>query len=129
MSHDDFLDPTTAPFWTGAEKRQLLIQKCPACGHAQFFPRPMCLACSRATPDWIEASGDATLYSVTTVRTQVLPELPAPYLVGLVDLDEGPRLVAGIAGTRATIGSRLRLEWRERAGLPPVPVFRPVSET
>ena len=61
---------------------------------------------------------------MTTVRVPVTEELKPPYLLALVDLDEGVRLLTNIAGETAAIGDRLALDWRARDGLPPLPVFK-----
>ena len=122
-----FGDPTTAPFWAAARERRLLIQKCRTCGSHQFYPRPICLACGAAEVEWVQARGAGTIHSMTTMRLQVLPELPPPYVVALVELEEGPRLLTNIVGGGCAIGDPVRLAWRERAGAPPLPVFEPAG--
>ena len=74
--------------------------------------------------EWVEAAGTGTIYSVTTVRVPVMDELKPPYFLALVDLDEGPRLLTNIDGERARIGDRVTVAWRERDGLPPLPIFK-----
>ena len=60
---------------------------------------------------------------MTTVHmTQDAAFIP-PYIVAIVELDEGPRLLTQITGQPALIGDRVRLEWHERARLPPLPFF------
>lgn len=121
-------DPTTEPFWQACAERRLTVQRCRACGHHQFYPRPFCLACESADVAWTEVSGRATIYSLTTVRIPVAEELAPPYLLALVDLDEGPRLLTNIEAETARIGDAVRVSWRERAGgLPPLPVFVPAG--
>lgn len=122
-----FGDPTTAAFWAAARERRLLIQRCRTCKTHQFYPRPMCLACGAADLEWVEARGTGTIHSMTTMRLPVLPELPPPYVVALVELDEGPRLLTNIVGGDCAIGDPVRLAWRERAGAPPLPVFEPAA--
>ena len=75
--------------------------------------------------DWVEANGTGTVYSVTTVRIPVIEDLTPPYLLALVDLDEGPRLLTNIESEGASIGDRVRIAWRSRRGLPPLPIFKP----
>ena len=120
-------DPTTRPFWEAAVERRLVVQRCTACGHHQFYPRPFCLACQATDLGWAECSGGATVYSQTEVGLRVLPGLEPPYLCAVVQLDEGPRLTTNIVGGATAIGDRVRVAWREREGLPPVPVFEPAS--
>ncbi|MGE3875363.1 MAG: Zn-ribbon domain-containing OB-fold protein [Parvibaculaceae bacterium] len=121
-------DPTTEPFWQACVEGRLIVQRCAACGTHQFYPRPFCLACESATLDWAEAQGTGTIYSLTTMRLPVSPDLPPPYLLALVDLDEGPRLLTNIEAKTAAIGDRVRVAWRKREGLPPLPVFVPAEQ-
>jgi uncharacterized OB-fold protein len=119
-------DPLTQPFWEAAGRRELIIQQCSACGHYQFYPRPFCLACQSDGVAWVVAAGTGTIYSQTTVHVQVAPGLTPPYVVAVVELDEGPRLTTNIVNGATQIGGRVRVAWRERADLPPLPVFEPV---
>lgn len=117
----------TAPFWEAAARRELIIQRCRACGAHQFYPRPFCLACDATDLVWVAAAGTGTVYSMTTVHMQVSPEFVPPYIVAIVQLDEGPRLMTNIVERACTIGDRVQVTWRERAGAPPLPVFRPLG--
>ena len=120
----EIADPVTWPFWEAASRRVLLVQRCSACGSAQFYPRGFCLKCQSLDLGWIEASGKAVVHSVVTVRIPVTPELEPPYQVALVDLEEGVRLLTNISGEDAAIGDSVVVDWRERAEAPPLPVFR-----
>ena len=116
-------DPTTAPFWAAARNHQLVIQRCANCGQYQFYPRPFCLACGDRGVEWVPAKGTGTIYSITTVHIPVIPELTPPYRVAIVQLDEGPRLTTNVVDVACAIGDRVRVTWRERSGVPPLPVF------
>ncbi len=120
----EFADPTTEPYWRACAERRLIVQRCEVCGAHQFYPRPFCLACESDRVQWVEAKGRGVIYSLTTVRVPVVEELKPPYLLALVDLDEGVRLLTNIVGDGAKIGDRVELAWRDRDGLPPVPVFK-----
>ena len=120
-------DPLTVPFWEAAARRDLVVQRCQACGHHQFYPRPFCLACESADVTWVRTVGTGTIYSMTTVHMQIAPEFEPPYVVAIVQLDEGPRLLTNVVGGRSRIGDRVRITWRDREGLPPLPVFRVMS--
>jgi uncharacterized OB-fold protein len=122
----DYGDALSRQFWAAAAARRLVLQRCSACGGHQFYPRPLCLVCESSELSWIEASGRGRVYSMTTVHVLVLSELPPPYVVAVVELDEGPRLTTNLIGGTATIGDRVRVAWRERDGMPPLPVFEPV---
>jgi uncharacterized OB-fold protein len=124
MSEWGIADPTTQAFWQACIEHRLLIQHCTRCGKHQFYPRPFCLVCETTSLEWAEARGTGTIYSLTTVRVPVVDELKPPYLLALVDLDEGPRLLTNIDGHSARIGDRVLLSWRDRDGLPPLPIFK-----
>jgi hypothetical protein len=64
---------------------------------------------------------------MTTVHMQIAPEFEPPYVVAIVQLDEGPRLLTNVVGGRSRIGDRVRITWRDREGLPPLPLFRVMS--
>jgi uncharacterized OB-fold protein len=117
-------DPTTAPFWRAAREHRLIVQHCVSCGAHQFYPRPFCLSCFGLDLEWVQASGRATVYAKTTVRIAVIDELPPPYVVAIVTLDEGPRLTTNLIGAEPAIGERVTVAWRERDDLPPLPVFQ-----
>ena len=123
-----FGDAITAPFWEAARERRLLVQRCRDCGRHQFYPRPFCLACGGTALEWVPSKGLATVHALTTVRIAVIPELQPPYVVALVELDEGPRMTTNIVGGACRIGDRVRVAWRERSDLPPLPVFEPFGD-
>jgi uncharacterized OB-fold protein len=90
-------DAIDAHYWQAAAHGDLLIQRCPECGHRQHYPRALCLRCG-ATPGWHSASGRGTIYSYTVVRQMGLPPFSekVPYVVALIDLEEGPRLIGNV---------------------------------
>lgn len=70
------------------------IQCCPACGHYQFFPRVLCMNCGYGEPDLVPASGEATVYSFTTIRNK--PEAGGPLNFSVIQLAEGPRMFSRV---------------------------------
>lgn len=119
-------DALSRPFWEAASRGVLAVQECQGCGHRQHYPRPLCLRCGVLELAWRDCSGLGTVHSLTTVRRQIRPELEPPYDVALIDLDEGPRLLAGLTeepGATA-MGDRVEVVWRERDGKPPLAMFR-----
>ena len=48
--------------------------------------------------DWVVASGKATLYSFTVAHYPQVPSFDYPHVVGLVELEEGVRIVSPIVG-------------------------------
>src|SRR5258708_4439669 len=90
------LDSETEKFWEGARDGKLLIMHCRACDTPYFYPRRYCPACWSDDTEWQEASGAGTIYSYSVVHQN--PAAPfkdwCPYAVVLVDLKEGPRIMA-----------------------------------
>ncbi len=116
-------DPVAFPFWQAARRHELTVQRCTSCGHHQFYPRTFCLACDADAPEWVTCSGEATVYSVTTVHLPLIPAIKPPYQVALVTLREGPRLLTNILGRPCAIGEPVSLVWRDRPDAPPLPCF------
>lgn len=122
----DFGDPTTAPFWEAARQHRLLVQQCAACGSHQFYPRPFCIACNATDVNWVEAKGTGRVYSMSTVHVPPSPDYEVPYVVAVVELDEGPKLMTNIVNGDCRIDDRVRVVWEARDGTPPLPMFEPV---
>jgi hypothetical protein len=68
--------------------------------------------------DWIVAGGKATLYSHTVVHYPQVPSFDYPHIVGLVELEEGVRLVTTIVGCKPEqleIGMPLEIDFVDTA--------------
>jgi uncharacterized OB-fold protein len=91
--------PETQPYWDGAAQGELRIQRCSDCESAFFYPRPICPSCGSRQLEWFTASGRATLYSYA-INDRPAPgfDADAPYAVAVVQLTEGPRMMANIVG-------------------------------
>jgi len=92
-------DGAGAQFWAAAAEGRLLIQHCPSCGSRQFYPRPICIACG-SDPAWEEASGRGRLHTFTIVRQNGAEPFRSelPYVVAMIDLEEGPRMMGNVTG-------------------------------
>jgi uncharacterized protein len=92
-------DADSAPYWRAARHGRLVVQRCEECGAHQLYPRDRCLAC-RGPVGWVDASGRGTVYSFTVIRQNYSRPFRdmIPYVVALVDLAEGPRLMTNIVG-------------------------------
>jgi len=105
----------TAPFWDAAAQQQLLLQFDPATGRYQFYPRPLSLFSDSGRLEWRESSGRGTLVAFTVVHSPAKGyENEAPYLAGIIRLDEGPRFFARIVNADAAslrAGQRMRVAW------------------
>src|SRR5262245_58258921 len=86
----------TKPYWDAARAGRLILRFCGACRKPHFPPRHLCPTCWAPCADWIESTGRGSVYSFTVMRRAPSPEFSAsvPYVVALVDLEEGPRMLA-----------------------------------
>jgi len=76
---------------------KLMGTKCKKCDETYFPPRADCLKCLNDTFEWIEFSGRGKLHSFTKIYAAPKGfEDIAPYILGIVDLEEGGRLIAWI---------------------------------
>ena len=85
-------------WWEAIDRGKLLIQRCKGCGTLRHPPRPMCGICQSLEWDSVESSLDGEVFSYTEVSYPKFPGYPYPLVCGLIELREGTRLVANIAG-------------------------------
>lgn len=118
-------------FWfEGAKEHKLLIQKCSDCGDLRHPPGPMCHSCQSLRWEPIEASGRGTVHSYVVNHHPQLPAFDYPLAIGLIDLEEGTRLVADIVGIEPAdieIGMAVELEWADHDPDLSLPQFHPVT--
>jgi uncharacterized protein len=91
-------DPESQTYWTAAREGRLLIKRCTDCGKAHHYPRELCPHCHSDRVTWEQASGKGTVYTYTVARRPAGPAFKAdtPYVVALVELAEGPRMMTNL---------------------------------
>ena len=110
------------PFWEAAAQGVLRIQRCDACGTAQFPPRAICGHChAKGAPRWENAGSTGVIASHTTVHRPPSPAFKAevPYTLALVTLAEGPRILVTLRGEAAkapAIGAPVVIRFDPPAG-------------
>lgn len=115
-------------YWNAAREDRLVIRKCKGCGELHFMPRHLCPHCWSDQLEWVDAKGTGSIHSFTIVRRASDPAFASlvPYVVALVDLDEGPRMMANILGPdalSAAIGDRVQVGFQARGDDAKVPQF------
>jgi uncharacterized protein len=125
-------DALTRPYWDAVATGEFRIQNCDTCGHWWHPPAPICPRCQATAVTWREASGLGTVHTFTVAHHPFHPAVlgRTPYVIALIDLDEGPRVVANIrncAPESVHIGQRVSVLF-ERIGEGVVlPQFQPVE--
>jgi uncharacterized OB-fold protein len=118
-------------FWfEGARAHRLLIQHCTSCGRLRHPPLPACANCGSLEWDAIEASGRGTLYSYVVVHYPQVAAFEYPLPIGLVELEEGTRVVAnlgGVAPDDIKVGMALRAEFVDHDDELSLPLFVPAG--
>jgi uncharacterized OB-fold protein len=104
-------DGDTAPYWEAARAARLLIQRCDSCQRHIFYPRSVCPHCMSDQIQWVDAAGTGTVYSYTVVHRSPEAFKPdVPYVVALIDLDEGVRMMSNIVGGAGPLAIGARVE-------------------
>jgi uncharacterized protein len=102
----------TAFFWEGTAAGELRIQLCPNCDRLRHPPGPMCPSCGGDKLEYVVASGRGTVYSYVVHHAPHVPGKTLPFVVALVELDEGVRMIAELIDVEpasVSIGMPVRL--------------------
>lgn len=124
-------EPTefTRGFWDACQEKKLIVHVCNDCGH-RFLPgAPNCPECWSAAISLQSVSGQGQIFSFAVYRRTYHPAIPAPYVVALIELVEGPRLVSNVVGCspeEVEIGMPVEVLFEAEDGFM-LPRFRPRS--
>ena len=118
-------------FWTGCKEHELRFQKCRACGHVRWPASMICPKCTSQETQWIVAKGKGKVYTFVVYHVAYHPafEKDIPYVVAVVELEEGPRLLTNIVGCRPDeVACEMPVEviWEDITEEFSLPKFKPV---
>ena len=90
------------PFWEGARRHELRMQRCNACRNAWAPNGPVCPHCFSDDYTWEKTSGRGKIASWVVFHKVYHPGFArdVPYSVALVELDEGPRIISNVVGVK-----------------------------
>lgn len=122
--------PETQHFWDGTAAGELRLQRCRACGHVYFPPRPFCPQCSAREVEVFAASGRGTLASYV-INHRPHPSFDSPYAIAVVALEEGPTMLSNIVGCDQTpealvLDMPLTVTFEDHGAIA-IPLFRPAD--
>src|SRR5215211_3389341 len=125
-------DAASQPFFDGALRDELMLQRCARCGTWMWPVRVRCISCFSDNLAWTASSGRGTLYSYTLVHQVFHPGFATeiPYNVAQVDLDEGVRIITSIVDLpddALRIGIPLAVTFERITDEVALPRFRPVE--
>ena len=107
-------------------EEKLMGSKCTRCGTLSVPPRSVCVKCYGDEMEWVEMKGTGTLQAFTLIAvgppsmSQEGYDRNNPYCSGVVELDEGVKVVARIEGVdtknpeNIQVGARLRVKFLHR---------------
>ena len=115
------ITPEMQAFYEGARRQELRVQRCTGCGALRFPARALCSDCLSGASEWVAVSGRGEIYSFNVMHQVYHPGFAGevPYVVVLVKLAEGPKMISNIVGIDARA---------VRIGMPVRVVFEPLSD-
>ncbi len=116
-------------FWDGVQAGELRIQQCSACESLYHPPMVRCPKCASYDFGYRTSSGRATVYSFVEPCHPRVPGFEYPYVVGLVELEEGTRLITNLVDIDpdlVEVGMPVQLDIRRTDPELALPMFRPV---
>lgn len=129
----DVNDAAAAPYWEAAARHELMLPRCDGNGLVFFPPREFCPGCWSDDLSWQPMSGGGTVWTFTEVHVAFYDDTWAddvPYVVAVIELDEGPHLLANIVEPdtdRLAIGDRVEVTFEDRHEGLSLPMFRVVE--
>lgn len=118
----------TEPFWSGALAGELRLQQCLSCRHIRYPIAEICPRCLSADAAWTAMSGTGTVFTYAIFERAYHDAWKdqVPYVVALVELDEGPVFLTNIVGVdpaQVTVGQKVVATFERRSRTAALPQF------
>jgi uncharacterized OB-fold protein len=119
----------TEAFWDGCAAGRLVLPRCDECGKLIWYTRLSCPFCGSHAITQVEVSGRGSVYSFSIVRRGAGPfREVAPYVLALVELDEGPTMMTNVVDVdpeAVTVGQRVHVVFEPTDDGEAIPRFAP----
>ena len=118
----------TAFFWEGVRHGELRVQSCADCGELRHPPGPMCPHCRSTSRAHVVAAGVGTVYSYVVHHHPPVPGREPPFVVAVVALPEGVRIVGNIVDCppeAVVVGMPVRVTYQEMDDELVLPMWTP----
>lgn len=114
------IDEDSLGFWEATRQGRIALCHCAECGAWLGRPLERCNVCAGPT-EFADVTGAGTIYTFIVVHRPSIPAYAAlvPYVVAVVEFDEGPRLpgiVLEERGPGVAIGQRVQAELMDVPG-------------
>ncbi|MDX3660289.1 OB-fold domain-containing protein [Streptomyces sp. ID05-26A] len=114
----------TEYFWEGTRQGELRIQRCGGCGLLRHPPGPMCPECGATKPKYLVSEGYGVIYSYVVHHHPQVPGKQTPFVIALVELDEGVRMLGEFDG-EPVVGQRVEVVFTKVDDELTMPSWRP----
>ncbi len=128
-------DDLTRPFWDAANRHELVIQRCTACGEFRHTPRADCLFCKSTDVEWVKLSGKGTVFTYIVDHRNEVPGFDGHYVFAFINPVEAPRTSVRLTGNilecdpdDVYIGMPVEVMYKELKPGVTLPEFRPAPE-
>ena len=123
------ITPETAPFWEAADRGTFLLQRCPDCGNFQYHYRALCSFCMSDKIEDYPSSGQGEVWTYSVVYRNATAGYTekVPYVVGLVELEGGVKVVSNIIGgapENVTFGTKVEVVFSKTEQGQAIPLFK-----
>jgi uncharacterized protein len=119
------------PYWEALKQHRLVMPRCASCGRFWFPPSLLSPQCNARDFAWAEISGRGKVFTYVVFHRVYNPGFAdeVPYVVALIELAEGPRMISNVIGippdkVQCEMPVRVVFEDREDAT---VPLFTPMA--
>lgn len=119
-----------AAYWRSAAEGRLCVPRCERCARTFWYPRRQCPHCGSGEVAWLQARGTGRVYTYTVVRQSGDPFFKGrlPFVVAMIELDEGPRLMSNVIDCdveSVEIGMAVVVSFEQAQDGLAIPLFRP----
>jgi uncharacterized OB-fold protein len=121
-------------YWNACKEHKLMVQRCEQCGKFRFYPGTFCTNCLSSELEWKEVSGRGTVYSYSIVYRPPFKNISmdVPYVVALIELNEGVRMMSNIVECplhEISVGMKVQVTFIENQDEKILPKFKPILKS
>lgn len=120
-----------APYWDGARRGVLVLQRCTNCATIRHYPRLLCAQCHSFDVEYFQAEGSGQVASWTVAHHAFEPAFTdqIPYALLTVDMAEGIRVLGRFSSDLGpSLRMPVRIKFLANSNGVPIPWFIPVAQ-
>ena len=124
------ITPESAPFWESCAQGRMRLQRCARCTQFWYPPSSLCPECLSSDWSWTACAGTGSIFTYVIFRRLYHPAFAnlLPYVIALVELDEGPRMLSRLVDvedlSRVRCGLEVTVSYEEVTDNIVLPLFK-----